>query len=371
MTYAERIKQLTLQYNEAIRGLERSYKTEKSVRNGTYGFSSSLLREQYSDRYDELVAEYRAQSRQILQKMKLDDPSWAKGRTWLGRLFVVGLVLMLGFCHHALPAESESSPSALMDSEGEVKRWSADDIPIPYLQDATQYVSNPDNVLSAEAVGRMNATLKRMEDSLQVQTVVIAVNHIANDDPFRMAQDVGNRYGVGYGDRGLVIVLGYLDHSINMSPGRSLEADLTDAECHRLQQRYVVPAMRAEMPDSGMIYLVEAIYSTLQNKQLPQMSRLVSQADQKEDQIVKTIGVFIMIFIGWCLLFLSFNSKYQWLGLVGGVSLLGNPFIDHSSRGGGFYVGGSGGGGFGGGGGFSGGNFGGGSFGGGGATSRW
>ena len=217
----------------------------------------------------------------------------------------------------------------------------------------------------------MNATLRQLEDSLDVQSVVIVVNHIENDDPFRMAQDVGNRYGVGRQDRGLVIVVGYEDHSINISPGRSLEADLTDAECRHLQQQYVIPAMRAQMPDSGMIYLVDAVYSTLQQKEMPVMTALKSPSNNEDDEVLTVMGICMLLFIGWCVFFASLNNKYQWLGFLGSAHLLGNPFIEHSR---GVYVGGGGfggGRGFGGGGGISGGSFGGGSFGGGGATSRW
>jgi uncharacterized membrane protein YgcG len=201
--------------------------------------------------------------------------------------------------------------------------------------------------------------------------VVIVVNHIENDDPFRMAQDVGNKYGVGRNDKGLVIVCGYEDHSINISPGKRLEGDLTDAECHRLEQQYVVPAMRANMPDSAMIYLTDAIYSLMKKKELPQMANLTSLSDKEDDQFFAQMGLYLLFLIAWGIFFMRLNRKYQWMGLVGTTALLSNPFYTppRTSGGGGSSFGGFRGGG--GGGGFSGGSFGGGSFGGGGATSRW
>ena len=162
----------------------------------------------------------------------------------------------------------------------------------------------------------MNVTLQSIEKELNIQSIVVVVNHIENDDPFRFAQDLGNKYGVGYDDRGLVVVVGYLDHSINMSPGRSLEANLTDAECHRLEQQYVVPAMRAEMPDSGMIYLVEAVYSTLKKKELPQMSALTSVEDEKDEQLAIAVGLTMLFYFAWAIFFLRLNRKYHWVGLL-------------------------------------------------------
>ena len=131
--------------------------------------------------------------------------------------------------------------------------------------------------------------------------------------------------------------------------------------------------MRAELPDSGMIYLAEAVYSTLQKKELPQMSQLSSQSsdDDLDAAIAIPMGLTMLFVIGWGIFFLRLNTKYQWFRLLGAVPLLPNPFYSsggyYVSSGGGFGKGG----GFSGGGGFRGGHFGGGSFGGGGATSRW
>lgn len=375
-TYFDNINQLTRQYNDAIRALEDAYDME-STQSYAWNLTSSHLRRQYSKQYEALAGEYRGKCRQVLNAYKQAHPEWARWRSIWEKVFIVAAVAALMCCGSVLVAEDANSPSALYDEQQTVLSgspaetyWNADNIPIPYLQDSTQYVSNPDSVLTPSAVIRMNQTLQRLRLELGIQSVFIVVNHIENDDPFRMAQDVGNRYGVGYDDRGLVVVVGYQDHSINMSPGRSLETDLTDAECHRLEQRYVVPAMRADMPDSAMIYLAEAVYSTLQNKELPQMSALSSPQDDADDAMALAFGLTFLIIIIGGTLFLNLNKKYHWVGLLGGVALLPNPFyeeITHISSGGGF--GGFSGGG--GGGGFSGGSFGGGSFGGGGATSRW
>ena len=165
----------------------------------------------------------------------------------------------------------------------------------------------------------MNKTLQLLDKELGIESVFIIVNHIENDDPFRMAQDVGNRYGVGRGDRGLMVVVGYLDRSINMSPGKALEADLTDVECRRLEQQYVVPGMKAGMPDSAMLYLTDAVYSTLKKKELPQMSNLMET--EEDDSLPMFMGLYLLFFIGWTVFFLRLNNKYQWLGLIGATAL--------------------------------------------------
>ena len=372
MNYLQQLTQLTRQYNDAIRALESAYTVEYSRQGFMQRILTSSLKKQYSDKYNVLAREYRQKRSQLMAAYTQSNPAWATWRKRWTILFFVGVLFLMVGCmgHLVSTVEVDPTPQASQAlSETVEKYWNADNIPIPYLKDSTQYVSNPDNVLQQPTVDRMNATLKRLENELGIQSVVIVVNHIENDDPFRMAQDVGNKYGVGYQDKGLIIVCGYQDHSINMSPGRSLEGDLTDAECHRLEQEYVVPAMRKNLPDSAMLYLTEAVYSTLQKKQLPVMS-LKSKADDDDSETFAYMGIWLLLFVAWCVFYLKLNDKYHWFALSGATALLANPFYESGvvfgsggGRGGGFHGGG--------GGGFSGGSFGGGSFGGGGATSRW
>lgn len=366
------MKALTDRYNDAIRDLEDEY--DKSHDDNVWAFGKKKgSKREYSKRYEALAAQYKSEVSSRKRQWEQSHPLWAKARKVWGWIFVIGLVSGLIFWQITVFSADDDTPqytqSTAMSTTGEVTYWNAQNLPIPYLQDSTKYVSNPDGVLSQNVVDSMNIILRGLEDRFDIQTVVAVVGHIENDDPYRMAQELGNSYGVGRRDRGLVIVVGYGDHSINMSPGRALEADLTDAECHRLEQQYVVPAMRAEMPDSAMLYLTKAVYALMLKKELPQMSSLLD--NDEDSEIPAFLGLSLAGLIAWCMFFSRLNRKYQWLGLLGASSLLANPFYESTSSGisGG---GGFGGGGFGGGGGgFGGGHFGGGSFGGGGATSRW
>ena len=375
MSYTEHLNRLTRQYNEAIRALNDSY-TVESTQRYAWNLTAPHLKQQYSKRYKALAREYVSKRNQLTQDYKRSHPEWAKSRRLWGWIFVVGTLAAMVCCGAAISvgdapaAQSAPATSQAVNAAQSVTYWNADNIPIPYLQDSTQYVSNPDRVLSQQTVDNMNVTLQRLNLDLGVQSVVIVVNHIENDDPFRLAQDVGNKYGVGYGDRGLMVVCGYQDHSLNISPGRSLEGDLTDVECRRLEQQYAIPFMKREQPDSAMYYLTEAIYSTLEKKQLPVASSLMAE-EAADDEAATVVFTTFMAIIAWCIFFLYKNRKYHWLGLVGMVPLLTNPFYVAPRSSGSSGFGGFGGGGHSRGGGFSGGSFGGGSFGGGGATSRW
>jgi uncharacterized membrane protein YgcG len=369
----EDLNELTDKYNEAAKVLIDGYNYVLE-RKMELNQSVSSLKQEYSNQYQEMEREYQGKRKELLSDWAKSHPQWAKARKTWGWIFVIGLLSAPVSCIHDMASayEDEDASAAVSAAMGstEEKYWNAKNIPMVHLQDAAQYVSNPDHVLAQATVDSMNVILQRLDTILGVESAVIIVNHIENDDPFRMAQEVGNNYGVGRDNKGLVIVVGYQDHSINISPGKKLEADLTDAECHRLEQEYVIPGMRANMPDSAMLYLTAGIYSLLQKKELPQMSSLLDSAEDEDDGAMQ-MGLYGLFFIGWCIYFLRMNRKYQWMGLTGATALMANPFIEASrgsSGGGGFggFSGGGGGGGF-----SSGGSYGGGSFGGGGATSRW
>jgi len=373
------LAQLCTQYNDQVLQLKSDYNKDKSLLIIPGKDSKRQLKSQYSDKYMEVARLFNDAKRNYMASRKTEAAPFYALRSFWGWVLAITFCAAIVTCAGSATADIDQPTATTQQrlaANTETTYWNAENIPIPYLQDSTQYVSNPDYVLTPEAVGRINKTMSNIEHEFDVQSVVIVVNHIENDDPYRMAQDVGNRYGVGRKDRGLVIVVGYEDHSINMSPGRELEGDLTDAECRQLQQQYVIPAMKAEMPDSAMIYLSEAVYSTLKKKELPQMSQLIDTS--KEDNMLSGMGLFSCFYLLWLIFFTYMNKKYRWIGSALAASqLMANPFEEivyassHHSSGGGF--GGFSGGGFsrGGGGGFSGGSFGGGSFGGGGATSRW
>lgn len=357
------IKQISAKYNNEVNKLVDSYNVEMDS-SWLGSLSKNNLQEKYSFKYKQIRNAFQLEKQGFISLWGKNNPTYKLfSKFWLFLLTILFCSSVLA-CTVNIPSLYSNAQSSYLTER--VSYWNAENIPIPHLEDASQYVSNPDSVLSETTVKSMNAILQNLDNELDIESVFIIVNHIENDNPFRMAQDVGNKYGVGRNDRGLIVVCGYLDHSINISPGKSLEADLTDAECYQLEQRYVVPAMKAEMPDSAMLYLAEGIFSFMKNKEMPKMSNLSSnKVENDNDELAVHFGLYTFYLISLIILFIRINSKYQWFELVGATSLIDNPFLDIHSNNTFHGIEGFGSGGIGGG------SFGGGSFGGGGATSRW
>ena len=248
----------------------------------------------------------------------------------------------------------------------ESRSWNAENIPMPHMKDHSLYVCNPDSILSEQVVDSINVILGRLDDILGIESVMAIVGHIDNDDPVAMVRGIYNKYKVGRNDRGLVIVVGYLDHSYFIAPGRSLEADLTDLECNHLAQDYLIPSMKAEQPDSGMLYLAKGVYALMSGKEKPKMSSFTSGGSSSDDENNEGIPYFIIfgIIIAWGIYSYTMGAKA--VATWGAASLAGNPFIEVSGGGGGgssSWGGGSSS--------SSSGGFGGGSWGGGGSGGRW
>lgn len=305
-------------------------------------------------------------NQQLTAKEKEKKPSFLFQKKWLGVAFWIGILCIYGSCSYGL---------GQIETENEVQAtvWNADNIPLPHLTDGMQYVSNPDTLLSQAAVDSINVICQQLDRRLGVESAVIIVRHVENEDAFRVALDIGNKYGVGKKetDRGLVVVVAYDDRRYFIAPGRGLEADLTDAECNHLAVDYLKPYMRANDPDNAMKKLMGATLMLLEGKEMPDVDEDPESLPEPDDPEGDLLLWVMALLFGWIGLFYILNGEYQWANTASGTGYTG--YGRDRSRTGSSWGSGWGGfsGGFGGGGGSFGGGYGGGSFGGGGAGGGW
>ena len=108
--------------------------------------------------------------------------------------------------------------------------YTPENLPIPYLQDRTQYVSNPDGLLSQTAVDSLNLWLGEMEKTHGVQTVLAVVERIEGGETYDFCMALGRKYGIGRKEQnsGLIILLSTGDRAYTILTGRGLEGTLPD-----------------------------------------------------------------------------------------------------------------------------------------------
>ena len=254
------------------------------------------------------------------------------------------------------------------------REWSAQNVPIPFLKDSTQYVSDPDGLVGKAQKDSANLYLQKLKLECGVQNVLIIVGKVENQDAFRKAQDVGNKYGIGYkkSRRGLVIVIAVEDHKYFIAPGSGLEGELTDVDCDDIARACIVKYMREDDPGEAVASVSRAIYNKVKSGRTGIESVDEGTVNGEEDWAL--VIILFLLFFGVPIYHLVRYILEQVGVLKPRPKGKGR---DRNRRRNGdddwlppFFMGG---GGFsgGGGGGFSGGSFGGGSFSGGGSGGSW
>lgn len=249
--------------------------------------------------------------------------------------------------------------------------WSAADVPIPYLRNSTQYVSDPDGYLTKAEKDSANHYLQKLNLECGVQNVFVVVGRVKDQDAFRMAQDLGNKYGVGYKSsrRGLVVVVAVEDHRYFIAPGMGLEGELTDVDCNDIAQACIVKYMREDKPGEAVLATSRAIYNKVKSGRMP-------NSDTADEEITAEDWPFIILILLLCFgypLYILIRYVLEELGVVkkrkpkkknnrrrNDDNDLMPPFIMMGGGGRSRHDDG-----------FSGGSFGGGSFGGGGSGGSW
>ena len=254
------------------------------------------------------------------------------------------------------------------------REWNAQNVPIPFLKDSTQYVSDPDGLVGKEQKDSANHYLQKLKLECGVQNVLIIVGKVENQDAFRMAQDVGNKYGIGYkkSRRGLVIVIAVEDHKYFIAPGSGLEGELTDVDCDDIARACIVKYMREDDPGEAVASVSRAIYNKVKSGRTG-----IEQVDEGAVNGEEDWALVIILF----LLFFGVPIYHLVRYILEQVGVLkprpkgkgrnqnrrrndDDDWLPPFFMGGGGFSGG-------GGGGFSGGSFGGGSFSGGGSGGGW
>lgn len=161
--------------------------------------------------------------------------------------------------------------------------YTPQNLPMVYLADRTRHVVNPDALLSNAAVAHMDSLLLRLEQERGVQSVVAVVEAIEGADCYSFALSLGNSRGIGNSQNtGLIILLATQDRCYYILTGEGLEGSLPDAICRRIENRYMVPHLKARDWDTAMQQTVEAVCAQLLHDEglLPQ-----AQDDTADDDM--------------------------------------------------------------------------------------
>lgn len=177
------------------------------------------------------------------------------------------------------------------DSVKEYK--SVDDVPNVRLTDVRRYVSDPTSILSPAATDTIDAILGRLEKSTGIETAVVMLPSIGENDIFDFSTSLFRKWGIGKkkSDNGLLILFVMDQHKVRFSTGYGIEGTMTDAMSKRIQTQYMVPAFKQSDWNKGMVDGVRATAKVLDGSMKPE----AADSDTDTDDILFSIGIIVGI----------------------------------------------------------------------------
>lgn len=179
------------------------------------------------------------------------------------------------------------------DSVKEYK--SVDDVPNVRLTDVRRYVSDPTNILAPAATDTINAILGRLEKSTGIETAVVMLPSIGENDIFDFSTDLFRKWGIGKAknNNGLLILFVMDQHKVRFATGYGIEGTMTDAKSKRIQTQYMVPAFKRSDWNKGMVDGVRAAAKVLDGSMEPE----AAGDDTETSDILFSIGIMVGVIL--------------------------------------------------------------------------
>lgn len=170
---------------------------------------------------------------------------------------------------------------------------SIDDVPNVRLTDVRRYVSDPTSILSPAATDTINAILGRLEKSTGIETAVVMLPSIGENDIFDFSTSLFRKWGIGKkkSDNGLLILFVMDQHKVRFATGYGIEGTMTDAMSKRIQMQYMVPAFKQSDWNKGMVDGVRATAKVLDGSMEPE----AADSDTDTGDILFSIGIIVGI----------------------------------------------------------------------------
>lgn len=179
------------------------------------------------------------------------------------------------------------------DSVKEYK--SVDDVPNVRLTDVRRYVSDPSSILSPAATDTINAILGRLEKSTGIETAVVMLPSIGENDIFDFSTSLFRKWGIGKkkSDNGLLILFVMDQHKVRFATGYGIEGTMTDAMSKRIQMQYMVPAFKRSDWNKGMVDGVRATAKVLDGSMEPE----AADSDTDTSDLLFSIGIIVGVIL--------------------------------------------------------------------------
>lgn len=150
-------------------------------------------------------------------------------------------------------------------------------IPNPKDVSLTNWVSNPDKILSEQTISTINAKINTLYDSTTCQMVVVVIKGEKNTSARELSMDLFNKWKPGEKNKnnGLILVVCTQAKQAFVRTGYGVEEVITDAYATRIINTYMIPYFKENNWNKGIISGVNALANTL-NKSYDKQGNVVN-----------------------------------------------------------------------------------------------
>lgn len=140
-----------------------------------------------------------------------------------------------------------------------------EEVPNVHVEDKTQYVSNPDDILSRAAVDSLNAIIRHTWEASSAELVVVALESIGEEDIDEYATDLFRHWVIGKKDsnNGVLVMVCRDQRRAVIRSGYGSEGVLPDIICGRILRDDMFPLFKKGDYDGGLLKAVGRIDSLL------------------------------------------------------------------------------------------------------------
>lgn len=162
-------------------------------------------------------------------------------------------------------------------------KYTVDDVPNVHVADRTRYVSNPDGILSPQAVAALDSRLADLWDKSSVEAVVVVVDNIDTDEN-TFATELFQHWGIGKSDNDngvLILVVKDLRRAV-IRTGYGIEGALPDISAERIIRNEMAPHFASGDYDSGVIAAVDKIRGVVTDPAVADELRSANPNDRRQ-----------------------------------------------------------------------------------------
>ena len=176
------------------------------------------------------------------------------------------------------------------------QQYTLETVPRPNQYDATNYVSNPDEILSRHAVGEINRVINSLEADTKAEVALVVLNSIGQEDISGFAVRLFEKWGIGKmkADNGLLILFVLDQRAVKYEVGYGLEGILPDAICMRIIQENMLSEFRSGNYDAGLLAGIKRTASVIREEPIA-----VPQAEPVNwgEALPIAIGIYLILML--------------------------------------------------------------------------